>query len=69
MNADVLLTIAFSLYAVLVAVGAGLVIARAWNEPAFDEAAEKRFTDLPARRGGRRAMASAPTSRPHEPRI
>jgi hypothetical protein len=43
MNPDVLLTIAFALYAVLIAVGAGVVIARNWNEATLDEAAEKRF--------------------------
>jgi hypothetical protein len=69
MNADVLLTIVFAVYAVLIAVGAGLLFARSWNEPVLDEAAEKRFKDLSARQGGRRAMADVPTSRPDKPQI
>jgi hypothetical protein len=47
MNADVLLTIYFTLYAVLIAVGAGLVFARNWNKSALDEPAEKRFNGRP----------------------
>jgi hypothetical protein len=51
MNADVLLTIAFVLYAVLIAVGVVVVSARNRNEPALDEAAEQRFKDRVMRGG------------------
>jgi hypothetical protein len=69
MNVDVLLTIVFTLYAVLIAVGVGFVIARNSNEPVLDEAAERRFNGRRERAGGRRAMAGARTSRPEEPQI
>jgi Flp pilus assembly protein CpaB len=46
MNADVLLTIAFAVYAVLIAVAAGVVIARNWNEPALEEASEPRLRQV-----------------------
>jgi hypothetical protein len=61
MSADVLLTIAFTLYAVLIAVGVGYGIARNWNAPALDEAAEKRFN------GVARAAPRAPAERARSP--
>jgi hypothetical protein len=53
MNADVLLTIAFTLYAVLIAAGVGFVFVRSWNESALDEGAEQRLKDLSAHTGAR----------------
>jgi hypothetical protein len=60
MNADVLLTIVFAVYAVLITVGVGLVIARNGNEPALDDAAEQRSNGRPAHAGGRHAIAVRP---------
>ena len=43
MNPDVFVTIAFVLYAVLTAVGTGLLIARSERDTAVDQAVEKRL--------------------------
>jgi hypothetical protein len=73
MNADLLLTIAFTLYAVLIAVGAGYGITRNWNEPDVDESAEQRFNGVepahPARRPerARSARQRAPGLSPVRP--
>jgi hypothetical protein len=56
MDADVLGTIAFAVYAVLSAAAAGVALARNWNEPALEEAAE-RAASPGARRRPRRPGA------------
>jgi len=44
MDPDVLLTIAFVLYAVVVATGTGLLITRSWRHTVIDQAVENRLT-------------------------
>jgi hypothetical protein len=54
MNADVILTIAFVLYAVVVAIGVGLLLARSGHDGGLDEALENRFNGASSARSAHR---------------
>lgn len=66
MNPDVFVTIAFVLYAVLTAAGAGLLIARSERDTVVNQAVEKRLNGsvATARQAAKRVPAVSGRHRP-----